>query len=455
MKRYTHYFPVPSVFLLALCVRLVYNFTTGHNYIVKDDAALYNNLALGMLQQHCYCLVNIPHSNISRAPLWPLVIATIYFFTGRHELYPRLFYAMLGSGTCILVYLFARDLFGRRVALVAGLLAAIYTGLFLFDGWLFSESLYTFLSTLLVYSLYRVQHVLCGTLGQENIGYGSFRVVWRHTRGYLITAGVCLALASLTRPNGPVLFGLIALWSLGLVLMKRVSWRNGLYNALVLVGIAVVLIAPWTYRNYRVAHAFIPIAVGGGEVLVGAYNDTVLTNVPNTGPGFWVSKDLVRPPVHTLSHDDWRYTARDDKADIAQALHWIRTHPQDLPYLFGWHFLHLWSPYTFEPALPVIEHFDWLSSQIIWYMMFAMAIPVFLLAALGVLVTWKQYRGELLAVYLVVALTIAQNIAFYANIRFRAPMEPFLVLLVGGACWWFASRFVRARHTQPPSQSHK
>jgi len=37
------------------------------------------------------------------------------------------------------------------------------------------------------------------------------------------------------------------------------------------------------------------------------------------------------------------------------------------------------------------------------------------------------------------AFTVAQNIAFYANMRFRAPIEPLLVLLVGGTLWWLTS----------------
>lgn len=448
MNRFRKCLPVLTIFLLALLVRIVYNLTTGHNYIPKDDAALYNNLALGMLAQHCYCFIAIHHANISRAPLWPFVIAAIYFFTGAHELYPRLFYCVLGSGTCILVYLFARDLFGKRVAFFTGIIAAVYTGMFLFDGWLFSESLYTFFSTALVYSLYRAQRAI--TLLNMDIK-GRFRQTWRCAGRYIVTGGICLGLASLTRPNGPVLFGLIVLWGVFIVLTHVITWRNGAWTVLVIIGIALVLIAPWTYRNYRVAHAFIPVALGGGDVLVGAYNDTVLTNVPNTGPGFWVSKELVRPPVDTLSHDDWHYTPQDDKADTAHALHWIATHLQDMPYLLAWHLIHMWSPYTFEPALPIIEHSQWLSSQIVFALMYLMSIPVFLLAAFGLIVTWKFHRRDLLAVYVVIALTIAQNMAFYANIRFRAPIEPMLVLLVGGVLWWLA-RLRSSKHWMQPVQ---
>ncbi len=297
---------MPTIFALAFLVRIVYNLTAGHNYIPKDDAALYNNLAQGLLAQHCYCLVNIPHANVSRAPLWPMIIASIYFFTGVHDIYPRLFYCVLGSGTCLLVYLFAKSLFGKRVALYTGVLAAIYTGLFLNDGWLFSEALYTFLVTLLVYTLYCLQR--CSSQSaSHNIASpnGDRRWVW-----LLVASGLALGLASLTRPNGPLLFSLVALWGVFAVVTKSMTARNALILVIVIGAIALVLIAPWTYRNYRVTGAFIPVALGAGDVLVGAYNDTVLQNSEG-GPGFWVSRDLVRPPVSVRGHDDWQYTVQD------------------------------------------------------------------------------------------------------------------------------------------------
>lgn len=46
---------------------------------------------------------------------------------------------------------------------------------------------------------------------------------------------------------------------------------------------------------------------------------------------------------------------------------------------------------------------------------------------------------EFLIVYSVIALTIVQNLVFYGNMRFRAPIEPLLVLLAGGALWWLTS----------------
>jgi hypothetical protein len=52
----------------------------------------------------------------------------------------------------------------------------------------------------------------------------------------------------------------------------------------------------------------------------------------------------------------------------------------------------------------------------------------------------------LLTVYLLLALTILQNMLFYSDMRFRAPIEPMLILLAGGAIYklalMFAPKFV-------------
>jgi len=96
---------------------------------------------------------------------------------------------------------------------------------------------------------------------------------------------------------------------------------------------------------------------------------------------------------------------------------------------------------------------DRLSSQVLRIMIPLMSIPIFIMAALGLLVTWKRRKKELLAVYLVIGFIMGQNLVFYSNMRFRAPLEPFLVLLTGGALWWLKSgvNWVRFRREKKMS----
>ncbi len=78
------------------------------------------------------------------------------------------------------------------------------------------------------------------------------------------------------------------------------------------------------------------------------------------------------------------------------------------------------------------------SSQIVLGMMQTFPIPVFILAFVGLAVTLWKWR-ELLFIYTMIALTIAQALFFYGSARFHAPIEPMLILLASGTLWWFTS----------------
>ncbi|GER91955.1 hypothetical protein KDW_61170 [Dictyobacter vulcani] len=328
---------------------------------------------------------------------------------------------MLGSGTCLLIYAWARDLFGWRIAALCGCLAALYTGLFLYDGWLYTESLYTFCLLGFTYALFRVQRLKC--LSRPAL-LTRRMLDWR----WPITAACFLAAAILTRPNGSGLLGVLVVWMLFLPLLKILSWRAALQHAVLIALLALLLVLPWTYRNYQATGRLVLVATGMGEVLVGVYNDGVLSGPPDSR-GFW------SPPRGTPIHDETNYTPDEDKQQSAKALAWVRTHLAALPTIIGLHFINMWKPYTYSHGLPLEQFPARLSSKILLILIPIQAIPTFLLGATGLLVTWKQRKKELLILYLVLAYTILQNMAFYSTMRFRFPIEPLLIICIGGACY--------------------
>ncbi|HLI71420.1 MAG TPA: hypothetical protein VKV19_16820, partial [Ktedonobacteraceae bacterium] len=103
------------------------------------------------------------------------------------------------------------------------------------------------------------------------------------------------------------------------------------------------------------------------------------------------------------------------------------------------HFINMWRPYTSEQGLPVIEFPTRLSSRILWNLMNTTPVMIILLAGWGLIVTLRSKWKDLLAAYLVIGLTIVLCVAFYGSSRFRAPIEPLLVLLAGGVIWWLTS----------------
>ncbi len=392
------YLPLIAIFLFALLVRVIYNITVADGYIPEFDAHFYNDIALNLNKEHCFCLYPY-HASTDRAPLWPYIIAAIYSITGPANFYPRLFFSFAGATTCAIVYLFARDIFNRRIAILAGIIAALYPGLFIYDGWMYTESLFTLCLMAFCYALYRLQRTA--------------QARW------MVVSGVALACASLTRPNGPFFLLLVVAWAVIIVRAKILTWRVAASGVIVITLVTFGLIAPWTLRNYDVSHhQFILVTTVSNEVFTGVYNDTVL--VSNQDRGMWVSSEKTQPPAAR----NFSYTGT-----------WIRNHLSSMPYLIGLHFMNMWRPYTSELGLPVIEFPDRPASQVVWTMMLITPIPVFLFAGTGLVLTRKKWQ-HLLIPYLAILLTIMQCLVFYGSSRFRAPIEPMLVLLAAGTIWW-------------------
>src|SRR5216683_1126718 len=164
MRRIRPLLPAIGIFCLALLVRVIYNNTVARNYYPLHDSLFYQTIGLNLIKEHCFCLH--PYiSTVYRAPLWPFIMAGLSLIFGPGDYFARLFLGCIGSGTCVLVYLFARDLFSQRIGIIAGIAAAIYPELYIYDGWLYTESLYIFLLFAICFVLFRIQRARTGKIG--------------------------------------------------------------------------------------------------------------------------------------------------------------------------------------------------------------------------------------------------------------------------------------------------
>lgn len=429
MKRVKPLLPGIGIFCLALLVRVIYNNTVDYSYYPLHDSLFYQTIGLNLLREHCFCLQS--HiSTVYRAPLWPFIIAGISIIFGPNDYFARLFLCFIGSGTCVLIYLFARDLFSRRIGITAGIIGAIYPGLYIYDGWLYSESLYTFLLFAACYALYRIQRS-----SQDQNKRRLSPWIW---------CGILFALLSLTRPNGILVIGLFIVWAIVMVWQKILAPRVTAKGVIASTLIACALIVPWTVRNYIVSHSFIPVATGDGTVLLGSYNDMALTTRTFAGGflGTWInplqSAPQVTKPYPPLNCPPPCEVARETAYKDA-AVQWIEHHLRLMPHLLKLHLINMWRPDIHEADLPTDRFTNQRPVQLVLAMMKTFPIPIYILAILGTLFTLWRWR-ELLFIYLMIALTIAQNIVFYGTPRFRAPIEPMLILLAAGAIWWLTHK---------------
>ena len=413
--------PLIVIFCFALTIRVAYNFTVAAGYFPLHDSLTYQNIAFHLVQEHCYCLYShLP--TVDRAPLWPFVIAIIDRLLGPQDILVRLVLCLVGSGTCGLLYLFAKDLFGERIGVFAGIVGAIYPFLYVYDGLLYAESIYIFLLLAFCYTLYRMQR--------------SPRL------SLMVTSGILLGLLSLTRPNGIALLGLFVLWVGVMYKIKVFSWRVALQSVLVVSLLSLLFIAPWTIRNYKVTHTLVTVAVGDGKVLLGAYNYETADPVYQHGyyAGVWIIPSESTPWIAEKFPTECAKACevtRDNAYEDA-ALQWIQGHLSYMPFMLGQHFINTWQIVPQEADLATNRFPNRDSSRFVVAMMETITPIVFALALLGVVVTSERWRN-LLFIYLMILLTLAQNVVFYGIPRFRAPIEPMLILLASGAVWWIVS----------------
>ena len=227
------------VFLLALLLRL--------SYVVllpqlegKElaDVWAYDSLALSLASGEGY------PEDLRRPPLFPLFLAGVYKLFGHNFFIVRLIQAVIGSLTCLLVYLIGKKVFNETIGFIAALLAIFYPGFISYTGLVLAETLAAFLMSSSIYFLIKA---------------ASYQNRW----GWYALAGIVLGLTVLCRPE-MLLFPFLVL--LGLLSIYK-SKKQALIGFFILLGLMSIVISPWTVRNYRLVHKFIPVTVGFGANL--------------------------------------------------------------------------------------------------------------------------------------------------------------------------------------------
>lgn len=165
-----------------------------------------------------------------RFPLYPLVMAASYKVFGMGLTPLRNIQAIFGAGTCLLVWLLGRRLFGVRTGLLAFFGAAVYPVHVILPGIEYPVVLGTFL----------IWCVLA------LIGWDATRPAHRHT-ARLVLAGVGVALAAMLFEGGFVLGLFLCFW----MMVGGTARRVGLRSLTIIVVASLVVLAPWLYGMMR------------------------------------------------------------------------------------------------------------------------------------------------------------------------------------------------------------
>ena len=240
-----------------------------------------------------------------------------------------------------------------------------------------------------------------------------------------IAAGVLLGLALLTRGNAVLMVALLVPWS---VWQFRKTPRL-MVRGLAISFVALVVLTPWTLRNYSVFHAFIPFETGGGDVALGSYNRIVASNPLYYG--YWVYPTSELPEYRAQITAPNNEVVR-DHVETQLAMQWARRHPEKWWYLAESRFRRSWTPFL-QPSSPRIFRVGMMVS---WG-------PVLILFALGFFPTaiyflrtnhpgWVLHLGVLHFAF--------TALIFWGSSRFRYPVEGLCILIASATFVWICER---------------
>ncbi|HEX9916865.1 MAG TPA: tetratricopeptide repeat protein [candidate division Zixibacteria bacterium] len=225
-----------------------------------------------------------------RAPFYAYFLALIYKVFGHNYFIPRLIQHIIGSFSCVLVYILAKKIFNRKIAILSAILASTYWIFIYFEGELLLDSLLVFFDLLLIILLLdasqnpNLKTHLKTHLKTQNSGNSR----WKRW----ITCGLVLGLSAITRPNILIFIPVVWLWTI-LLFVKSKKFKVVFGHIVFFTLGTMLVILPVTLRNYVVGKDFVLIASQGGvNFYIGNNPDADGMSATFFHQGDWQSSDF-------------------------------------------------------------------------------------------------------------------------------------------------------------------
>ncbi len=401
------------VFLAALVVRLAFVLTLDPAQLYWPDERLYDEIARGLAAGHGFVA-----TGYNSTPLWPALMALLYKLFGHSFTAVRMAQCVLSAFTCVIMGAAATRLFDRRVGTWTAWILAFYPSLVYLAGVFYMENLYSFCLAVVVYSLTR--------LGSET------------TLQRAMLAGLAIGMTALSRSVALLLIPTAAIVPL---LAGCATWRRRIALCLVLWLGAVVVIAPWTVRNWIVFGHVVPVSMGTGltlwrgncEFSCGGASDRYLSPQDDTWGTIPKTEANERRLKALLARLDGLDEADADRLLAQEARNYIAAHPLRCAGLYVKKLLTLYSAYSQTSANDVHgSSHNRLIATASYY-------PVLFLALVGMAIHARRWR-DLCVPYSVLALFTFSLPLLTTCTRFRLPMDPLLVMFAVAAGVWLFDR---------------
>lgn len=392
--------PIVLILFLALAIRLIYVFSFSNQLPQTYDGRVFDDFAMNIIEKKQFCLspdnpewqafYKVKGSLSWRPPLYPFFLASIYKIFGHSFMAVRIIEAFIGTFTVLLVYIIGLRFFNKTSALIASFIIATYPSFIQFTGNFMRATLFTFLITCLAYYIMKISHK-------------KLTAYWAY-----ILIGILLGAITLLQPTILLFvpFFLIALW----FNYKKIAFKVFTIS----FASMLLIVLPWTIRNYKVHHKFVLITTSGGAALLQGNN---LNSTAGPAPK---TRDKDKPSWPDLSLEQRNLLETLNESDLNKqyykwGLMYIRENPLR----------------TLKEALKKGLSF-WFDSYGSYKTPYGFTVRVFdafllIFGFLGIFYSLRAWRKYLMAYFLILSFTLVPMI-FLVVVRYRFPIIPLLSL---------------------------
>ncbi len=378
---------------LAFAVRLLALFLLGRHS--APETWEYNEIALNIAHRHEYVMQWFNTEHRAHAyPLYPMLCAVSHMLTGENYFILELLHVGVSAITCYLIYLIARRIFDERVALVSAALTALHPGLIVYSTKIHELTFVVFLVSLIFWQMVSSDP--------------------RRIRNALIF-GALMGLATLTRPT------LIAFLPAYLVWLSSSlrGWHDVSRRFLAASLIMVIVILPWTVRNFLIFKRPIFITTNSAELFWRGNNPNASgTALTADGRGIidTAGEEFVKK-VYSMSEIE-QYDFFN-----SEAIKFIRSNPRLFAALYIKKFFYFW---WFSPQTGMLYPGAWTAIYKIYYSV----ILLFFIAGLSLSIVRlsRPQKAYLLPLVLFLFLIPALHSLYYVEVRHRWAIEPFMMI---------------------------
>jgi len=390
-------FIVAGLLLLAFILRLIY---LAHLKI-NDPSFYLPPPGTDMLTYHNYAQ-QILSGTFGKepyyyGPLYSYFLAAIYKIFGVDPYIARLIQMILGVFTSLFIYLIARKVFNKATALISISISIFYGMFYIHEGILLLEPLATFLNTLSIFLLLRIED----NQSYKNIAF----------------AGIAIGLSALARANILLFVPFILIWMLKSLQLKAYSLQLKRFGFLCLV--ILLTISPATIRNYLASGKFILISTNGPVL-------------------FWISNNPYATGEYSYPPPEYgdkiaKMVEKDGEgAYIKEVIRFFKESPRAFLKLQLRKFLLFWDRYEIENNLNYSLQRGYSS---------LLSLPIFIsfsiVAPIGLCGIFFSLRKRKLLLHLFIFSFMSAMIIFHIIARHRLNCLPVLIIFAGFAIWWW------------------